>query len=402
MVWNAFLLALREIRRNMVRSFLTILGIVIGVSAVITMVTLGQGATRAVADQIASLGSNLLMIRPGQRLGPSRDMAGSPNFRIADAEAIAAQVSGLAAVAPSVSRGVTVVYGARNWSSSIVGTTLGYFTAGSWALAEGRYFNEFEERGGAAVCVIGETVRRELFGKAEAPGAQIRIKQFSCEVIGVLAAKGQGGMGADQDDTIVMPLRAVQRRLTGNQDVTMLRVSVKDGVSVDRAKQQITLLMRERRKITDNEEDNFNVFDTRQVADTLSGTTRVMTMLLGAVAAVSLLVGGIGIMNIMLVAVSERTREIGIRLAIGALGRDVLAQFLIEAVVLSAFGGLVGIGLGLAGAYAITIKLGLPLQIDPLLLALPFGFSAAVGVIFGFFPARKAARLNPIDALRHE
>ena len=402
MVWNAFLLALREIRRNMVRSFLTILGIVIGVSAVITMVTLGQGATRAVADQIASLGSNLLMIRPGQRLGPSRDMAGSPNFRIADAEAIAAQVSGLAAVAPSVSRGVTVVYGARNWSSSIVGTTLGYFTAGSWTLAEGRYFNEFEERGGAAVCVIGETVRRELFGKTEAPGAQIRIKQFSCEVIGVLAAKGQGGMGADQDDTIVMPLRAVQRRLTGNQDVTMLRVSVKDGDSVDRVKRQITLLMRERRKITDNEEDNFNVFDTRQVADTLSGTTRVMTMLLGAVAAVSLLVGGIGIMNIMLVSVTERTREIGIRLAIGAREREVLLQFLVEAVALAAFGGLVGVALATGASVVLAKLMGVPYLFNAEINLLSFFFAALIGVVFGYFPARRAARLDPIEALRHE
>jgi putative ABC transport system permease protein len=402
MVWNAFVLALREIRRNMVRSFLTILGIVIGVSAVITMVTLGQGATRAVADQIASLGSNLLMIRPGQRLGPSRDVAGSPNFRIADAEAIAAQVSGLAAVAPSVSRGVTVVYGARNWLTSVVGTTLGYFTAGSWTLATGRYFNEFEERGGAAVCVIGETVRRELFGKTEAAGAQIRIKQFSCEVIGVLAAKGQGGMGADQDDTIVMPLRAVQRRLTGNQDVTMLRVSVKDGGSVDRVKQQITLLMRERRKITDNEEDNFNVFDTRQVADTLSGTTKVMTMLLGAVAAVSLLVGGIGIMNIMLVSVTERTREIGIRLAIGAREREVLLQFLVEAVALAAFGGLVGVALATGASIVLAKLMGVPYLFNPEINLLSFFFAALIGVVFGYFPARRAARLDPIEALRHE
>jgi putative ABC transport system permease protein len=402
MVWNAFLLALREIRRNLVRSFLTILGIVIGVSAVITMVTLGQGATRAVADQIATLGSNLLMIRPGQRLGPSRDMAGSPNFRVADAEAIEAQVSGLAAVAPSVSRGVTVVYGARNWASSVVGTTRGYFTAGSWTLANGRYFNEFEERGGAAVCVIGETVRRELFGRTEAAGAQIRIKQFSCEVIGVLAAKGQGGMGADQDDTIVMPLRAVQRRLTGNQDVTMLRVSVKDGAAVDRVKRQITLLMRERRKITDNEEDNFNVFDTRQVADTLSGTTKVMTMLLGAVAAVSLLVGGIGIMNIMLVSVTERTREIGIRLAIGAREREVLLQFLVEAVALAAFGGLVGVALATGASMLLANLMSVPYAFNAEINLLSFFFAALIGVVFGYFPARRAARLDPIEALRHE
>ncbi|MGE5096770.1 MAG: ABC transporter permease [Betaproteobacteria bacterium] len=402
MLWNALLLALREIRRNLVRSFLTILGIVIGVSAVITMVTLGQGATRAVADQISSLGSNLLMIRPGQRLGPARDTAGSPNFRIADAEAIASQVNGLAAVAPSATRGVTVVYMARNWATSVVGSTLDYFAAGNWALAQGRYFNEGEERAGSAVCVIGETVRRELFGRADPVGAQVRIKQFSCEVIGLLAAKGQGGMGMDQDDTIVMPLHAVQRRLTGNQDVTMLRVSVKEGASVEQAKQQIILLMRERRKISEREDDNFNVLDTRQIADTLSGTTKVMTMLLGAVAAVSLLVGGIGIMNIMLVSVTERTREIGIRLAIGAREREVLLQFLVEAVALAAFGGLVGVMLAAVASALLTRLMEVPFLFNPQINLVAFGFAGLIGIVFGYFPARRAARLDPIEALRHE
>jgi putative ABC transport system permease protein len=402
MLLNALLLALRAIRRNLVRSFLTILGIVIGVSAVVTMVTLGQGATRAVASQISSLGSNLLMIRPGQRLGPGRDTAGSPNFRVADAEAIASQVAGLAAVAPSVSRQVTVVYMARNWSTSVVGSTDAYFTTGNWTLAAGRTFNDSEERSGAAVCVIGETVRRELFGRADPVGSQIRIKQFSCEVIGLLVAKGQSGFGMDQDDTIVMPLRAVQRRLTGNQDVTLLRVSVKEGVSVDRAKAQITSLMRERRRLGENEEDNFNVLDTRQIADTLSGTTRVMTTLLGAVAAVSLLVGGIGIMNIMLVSVTERTREIGIRLAIGALEREVLLQFLVEAVALAAFGGLVGVALATVASIALAHFMQLPYAFNPEINLLAFAFAALIGVLFGYFPARRAARLDPIEALRHE
>jgi len=402
MLLNALLLALRAIRRNLVRSFLTILGIVIGVSAVVTMVTLGQGATRAVAAQISSLGSNLLMIRPGQRLGAGRDTAGSPNFRVADAEAIASQVSGLAAVAPSVTRQVTVVYMARNWSTSVVGTTDAYFTTGNWTLAQGRSFNESEERSGAAVCVIGATVRRELFGNADPVGSQIRIKQFSCEVIGVLAAKGQSSFGQDQDDTIVMPLRAVQRRLTGNQDVTLLRVSVKDGASVDRTKAQIALLMRERRKIGENEEDNFNVMDTRQIAETLSGTTRVMTTLLGAVAAVSLLVGGIGIMNIMLVSVTERTREIGIRLAIGALGREVLLQFLVEAVALAAFGGLVGVALATGASIVLAHFMEVPYAFNPQINLLAFGFAALIGVVFGYFPALRAARLDPIEALRLE
>jgi putative ABC transport system permease protein len=401
-ILNAFLLALRAIRRNLVRSFLTVLGIVIGVSAVVTMVTLGQGATKAVATQISTLGSNLLMIRPGQRLGGGRDTAGAPNFRPPDAEAIRTQVGGLAAVAPSVQRQVTVVYSSRNWSTSVVGTTLDYFVAGNWALAAGRLFNVSEERSGAAVCVIGATVRRELFGSIDPIGNAIRVKQFSCQVIGLLAPKGQSSFGQDQDDTVVMPLRAVQRRLTGNQDVTLIRVSVKDGASVDQAKAQITLLMRERRKLTENEEDNFNVLDTSQIADTLAGTTRVMTTLLGAVAAVSLLVGGIGIMNIMLVSVTERTREIGIRLAIGAMEREVLLQFLVEAVALAAFGGLVGVALATGASMVLARFMQVPYAFNPQINLLSFAFAALIGVVFGYFPARRAARLDPIEALRHE
>jgi putative ABC transport system permease protein len=402
MILNAFLLALRAIRRNLVRSFLTVLGIVIGVSAVVTMVTLGQGATRAVAAQISSLGSNLLMIRPGQRLGGGRDTAGSPNFRAADAEAIRTQVGGLAAVAPVVTRTVTVVYGSRNWSTSVVGTTLDYFPSGNWTLAAGRYFNESEERGGAAACVVGETVRRQLIGAPDPIGSQIRIRQFTCEVVGLLAPKGQSSFGQDQDDIVVMPLRAVQRRLTGNQDVTMLRVSVQEGASVDQAKAQIGLLMRERRKLSENEEDNFNVLDTRQIAETLSGTTRVMTTLLGAVAAVSLLVGGIGIMNIMLVSVTERTREIGIRLAIGALAREVLLQFLVEAVALAALGGLLGVALATGASIVLAHFMQVPWEFNAEINVVSFAFAALIGVVFGYFPARRAARLDPIEALRHE
>jgi putative ABC transport system permease protein len=402
MILNALLLALRAIRRNLVRSFLTVLGIVIGVSAVVTMVTLGQGATKAVSAQISSLGSNLLMIRPGQRLGGGRDTAGAPNFKVADADAIASQVSALTAVAPSASRQITVVYSSRNWSTQVIGSTNAYFETGNWSLAAGRTFSDAEERAGAAVCVVGATVREQLFGVAEPVGSQIRIKNFSCEVIGLLAAKGQAGFGMDQDDTIVMPLRAVQRRLTGNQDVTVLRVSVRDGASVDQAKAQIEILMRERRKLSESEEDNFNVLDTRQIADTLAGTTRVMTTLLGAVAAVSLLVGGIGIMNIMLVSVTERTREIGIRLAIGALEREVLLQFLVEAVALAAFGGLIGVALATIASIVLAQLMNVPYAFNAEINLLAFGFAALIGILFGYFPARRAARLDPIEALRHE
>jgi putative ABC transport system permease protein len=402
MVWSTIVLAVRAIRRNLMRAFLTILGIVIGVSAVVSMVTLGNGATRAVSDQIARLGSNLLMVNPGQRLGPGRDTAGAPNFKVADATAIETQISELKAVAPSVSKSITAVHMANNWSTSVTGTNAAYFQISNWQLAAGRIFNETEEKAGKAVCVIGDTVRRELYGRQNPVGDKLRIKQFSCEVVGLLQAKGQGSMGMDQDNTVIMPLRTVQRRLAGNRDVSTLLVSLKDGASSDKVKNQIEQLMRERRRIAENEDDNFNVLDTRQIAETLSGTTRVMTMLLGAVAAVSLLVGGIGIMNIMLVSVTERTREIGIRLAIGALEREVLFQFLVEAVVLSAFGGLVGIVVATLASVGLARVIQVPYLFNPQINVLAFLFSAAIGVIFGYFPARRAAQLDPIEALRHE
>ncbi|ATE61221.1 ABC transporter permease [Thauera sinica] len=400
MWWNTLQLAMRAIRRNLMRSFLTILGVVIGVAAVITMVTLGNGATQSVSDQIASMGSNLLMARPGQRFGPGGEDA--PQFKAADVDAVRNQIGGAAAVAPVVSSSVTAVYQARNWSAVVTGTTDAYFSAGNWTFAAGRSFTEAEERSGKAVCVIGETVRDKLFGQQNPVGAEIRIKQFACEVVGLLRSKGQSAMGSDQDDTIVMPLRTVQRRLTGSLDVRMVMVSVAGNASIDAVKAQFEALLRERRKIGEGEEDDFRVMDTRQIAEALTGTTRILTMLLGAVAAVSLLVGGIGIMNIMLVSVTERTREIGIRLAIGALEREVLLQFLIEAVVLSSLGGLIGIALATAASLALTAVMQVPYVFDPTINVISFLFSAAIGVLFGYFPARRAARLDPIEALRHE
>ena len=402
MIWNALLLALREIRRNLMRSFLTILGIVIGVSAVITMVTLGNGATRAVSDQIASLGSNLLIIRPGQHLGPGRDSAGAAAFKVADVEALKAQVSGLAAVVPVSNKSVTLVAMARNWSTGVTGTSRDWFATGKWQIASGRIFNEAEERAGAAACVIGETVRRELFGSQDPLGQQIRVKQFSCEVIGLLASKGQSTMGNDQDDLLVMPLRTVQRRLTGSIDVATLMISVRDDASMDIAKDQVSWLMRERRHIGAGDNDDFSVMDTRQIAETLSGTTKVMTGLLGAVAAVSLLVGGIGIMNIMLVSVTERTREIGIRMAIGAREQDILAQFLLEAVMISLAGCLLGLLLGIGSALLVNAITSMVIVISGSSVLVAFGVAAAVGIFFGYYPAQKAARLDPIEALRYQ
>ncbi|MEY2893643.1 MAG: Macrolide export ATP-binding/permease protein MacB [Pseudomonadota bacterium] len=399
---NTLLLALREIRRNLMRSFLTILGIVIGVSAVITMVTLGNGATQAVQNQISSLGSNLLMLRPGQRLGGPGQNAGAPAFKEADGIAIATQLGGIQAVAPEVRSAATVVANNKNWSTSVTGSTNAYFDTGNWTLATGRRFEDAELDAGAAVCVIGQTIQREVFGSTPALGQALRVKQFSCEVVGVLAAKGQGAMGNDQDDMVLLPLKTMQRRVVGHTRVNTLLVSMKDGSDATRVKASLTQLMRERRKLADTDDDNFNVLDTQQLADTLSGTTKVLTLLLGAVAGVSLLVGGIGIMNIMLVSVTERTREIGLRLAIGATEREVLLQFLIEAVVLAALGGLVGIVLATAASIGLSLLMGVPYLFNLQVNLLSFGFSAAIGVLFGFVPARRAAQLDPIDALRHE
>ncbi|TSK08191.1 MAG: FtsX-like permease family protein [Geobacter sp.] len=400
MFWNTLLLSLRAIRRNLMRSFLTVLGIVIGVAAVVVMVTLGNGATKSVSDQISSMGSNLLMVMPGQRFGPGSDAA--PSFKSADIDAIKSQISSAEWVAPITGKSATTVYQSKNWPTVVSGTTNDYFHAGNWELSAGRMFTDAEERGGKAVCVIGETVRQKLFGRQNPVGSEIRVKEFSCEVVGVLKSKGQSGMGSDQDDSIIMPLRTVQRRLTGTQDVSRFTVSVRKGASIDAATKQLTLLLRERRKIGENEEDDFRVMDTRQITQTLTSTTKILTMLLSAVAAVSLLVGGIGIMNIMLVSVTERTREIGIRLAIGALEREVLLQFLVEAVVLSSMGGIVGIAFATLSSMALAHAMNIPYLFDVKINLLSFLFSAAIGVIFGYFPARRAAGLNPIDALRHE
>jgi putative ABC transport system permease protein len=402
MFWSSLLLALRAIRRNLLRSFLTILGIVIGVAAVITMVTLGNGATRRVADQIGSLGSNLIIIRPGQQLGPMRDGSAAPRFKVADAEAIQAQISHLKGVAPVATRSSTVVYGANNWATSITGSTDAYFEVANWRLASGRVFTDSEQRAGKAVCVIGETIRKQLFGREAALGNQMRIGNFSCEVVGLLASKGQSAMGMDQDDITVIPLRTLQRRLTGSLDVNSLMVSAQDANQTDRVMADLRLLLRERRKLADSADDNFSILDTRQIVETMTSAIKVMTSLLGAVAAVSLLVGGIGIMNIMLVSVTERTREIGIRLAIGALEREVLLQFLVEAVALSSLGGLVGIVLAALASLGLAQVMQVPFLFDARINLVSFGFSAAIGVIFGYFPARRAARLDPIEALRHE
>lgn len=401
MIWNTILLALREIRRNVMRSVLTILGIVIGVAAVITMVTIGGGATVQVRQQIASMGSNLLMVSPGKRLGPGQS-TGSVPFKQSDAEAIAREISSLKAVAPVASQSVKAIFGNQNWSTQVTGTDNSYITVTNRSMKSGRQFSDSEVRSGAAVCIVGETVIKKLFGGQEALGEKIRLEKLSCEIIGILKGKGQSSMGTDQDDIVVIPLSAYQRRIAGNQDVSIIDISVQDGVSTEKVQKNIEQLLRVRRHLSPSDDDNFNVMDMKEIATMLTGTTQMMTALLSAVAAVSLLVGGIGIMNIMLVSVTERTREIGIRLAIGAFEREVLLQFLVEAVVLSSFGGLIGIVLALTASVWLAGVLGVPFVFNVGIVIVAFLFSAAVGVIFGYFPALKAARLDPIEALRHE
>jgi len=401
MLWNALILALREIRRNIMRSALTMLGIVIGVAAVIVMVSLGRGATEQVSQQIASLGSNLLMVRQGQHFGPGQRMD-APPFNIKDVEAIKREIPSLAAVAPLASSRLIAIYGNTNWATAVVGSDNAYLKVRDWSLLEGREFTDSELRAGKSVCIIGETVRRQLFAAQDPLGAHVRLNKLSCEVIGLLASKGQTAMGSDQDDIVLVPIRTFWRRIAGNQDVSQVQVSAREGASTQRVQHDIELLLRERRHISPGEDDDFSVRDMQEIARTLTGTTEVLTALLGAVAAVSLLVGGIGIMNIMLVSVTERTREIGIRLAIGALEREVLMQFLVEAVVLSSFGGIVGILLALFASMGLASMLHVPFIFNPGIVVLAFLFSVGVGVLFGYAPARKAARLDPIDALRYE
>jgi len=401
MLWNTVLLAVREMKRNVMRSFLTILGIVIGVGAVITMVTIGGGATLQVKQQISSMGSNLLMVSPGKRLGPGLS-SGNILFKQADAEAIAKNISFVTAVAPVSSQSISAIFGNENWSTQVTGSDNQYIKVTNRSIRSGRQFSESELRSGAAVCIIGETVRKKLFGGQDPLGERIRLQKLSCEVIGLLEEKGQNTMGMDQDDLVIVPLNAYQRRISGNQDVSLIQVSVRDGTATEKVQQDIERLLRERRHLAPSDDNNFHVMDTKEIAKTLTSTTQLLTVLLSAVAAVSLLVGGIGIMNIMLVSVTERTREIGIRLAIGALEHEVLMQFLVEAIVLSSFGGIIGIILSLSASLWLTAILRVPFVFNAGIVIVAFLFSAAVGVIFGYFPALKAARLDPIEALRHE
>jgi putative ABC transport system permease protein len=401
MILSTLWMAVREILRNKLRSFLTMLGIVIGVSAVIALVNIGEGATAKVKSDIGKLGDNLLIVSPGAGRR-SATYTPAPLFTVDDVAAVRREITGVEHIAPTAGAQQLVVWGNKNHQSGVTGTTNDYLAARGYHLARGREFLPTEQASGRAVCILGATVRNELFGTGDPLGSSVRVGKVSCLVIGELQSKGQSGMGQDQDDLVLMPLRTVQRRLIGDPGINAIFLSAKSAQITSAVERQLEALFRQRRRIPPGAEDDFSVRDMQEIAQAMSSATGTLTALLGAIAAVSLLVGGIGIMNIMLVNVTERTREIGIRLAIGALARDVLFQFLVEAVVLSTLGGLIGIAAGLGMSWSATRALDLPFLLQPEILLLAFGFSAFVGVLFGFLPARKAARLNPIEALRYE
>lgn len=402
MLGTTFTLAVRSILRHKLRSFLTTLGIIIGVAAVVTMVTLGKATTLAVQQQIASLGTNILQVRPGQGFGRGGGGPRPPEFDQQDVDAIREQVTGVASVAPTAQASATAIYNGANWSTSVNGTTNAFFSIQPWKLADGRLFSPAEEQAGKAVCIIGNTVVTNLFRGGSAVGSRIRVGNISCDVIATLQARGQAGFGGDQDNVIVMPIKTVQRRFTGNRDIGAILVGTDSAYQTATVQSALTDLLRERRRIQPGQDDNFFIFDSRQFTDTFTQTTQLLTAIVTAVAAISLVVGGIGIMNIMLVSVTERTREIGIRLAIGAVGREVLTQFLVEAIVLSMLGGVVGLVLAQLAIAVIAPLAQLPWLFDPGINFGAFAISAIIGVVFGYFPARRAASLNPIDALRHE
>ena len=401
--------ALRALSTNALRSLLTMLGIIIGVAAVITMIAIGTGAQQRVEEQIKALGSNIMLILPGTvtqggvRLGAQTGQALTED----DAKAIALEVPEVQATAPSMRNGMQAVVGNVNWATSVQGSSADFLVVRDWLIVEGRNFDVAEENGAAKVAILGQTVARELFGDADPIDKVIRVNRIPLTVIGVLDRKGQNATGQDQDDIVVVPISTFRNRLQGSgggrlKRVWSISVKVRDGQSMQAAEEGIRELLRQRHRLQPGAEDDFTVRNLTEMLAAQEESTRVMTLLLAAVAGVSLVVGGIGIMNIMLVSVTERTREIGLRMAVGARSRDFLGQFLIEAVTLSLIGGVIGIAAGVGGAEALSYFAEWRTLVAPQAIGLAFGFAAAVGVFFGFYPARKAARLDPIEALRYE
>jgi putative ABC transport system permease protein len=398
MFGTTLLLAFREIRRHILRSFLTTLGIIIGVAAVITMVTLGKGVTADIEEQISSLGSNVFFVFPIQT-----DRGQIRPFDERDVEAVREQIAGVKFVAGQVERNVVAIHNGQDWRTKVEGVENEFLDARGIEIDEGRRFTPAEETSGANVCIIGPTVREEIFLASQSPvGERMRLDSVSCQVIGVFASRGSVGGGGDDDNSILMPLTNAQRRFTGNDDIGYMVVAYDSSYSSAALTRAMVDLMRERRVLLEGQPNDFDMVDTAEINETVAATVGTMTLMVAAIAAISLIVGGVGIMNIMLVSVTERTREIGIRLAIGALAREVRLQFLTEAVVLCCFGGLVGILLGFGLSFSLAGALGFPFVFDPFINVLSFVISALIGIVFGYFPARRASQLDPIEALRHE
>ena len=400
-------IALRALLVNKMRSALTMLGIIIGVGAVIAMIAVGSGAQKRIAEQIASMGSNLIMVMSGSSTsGGMRFGAGTvPTLTADDAKAIQTEIPGVRYTAPSINGVAQVVYGNQNWSTIIIGTTPEVLDIREWSLAEGRSFTQQDVDGATKVCLLGKTVAENLFGGIDPVGQIVRIKKVPFAVLGVLAAKGQSTWGQDQDDIIFVPLTIAQKQLFGMQFPGMVRtiaIQARGPEVMQEVEEQITDLLRQRHRIQPNQENDFSVRNLTEVMSSAEQSAKVMSLLLGAIASISLIVGGIGIMNIMLVSVTERTREIGIRIAVGAKGKDILLQFLIESLVLSLIGGMLGICIGVAGTLILSSFTQWPVLISIKAILLAFLFSGSVGVFFGFYPARKASLLNPIEALRYE
>lgn len=399
-----FNVALRALRRNKMRSVLTALGIIIGVGAVIAMVGIGNGAKAQVEAQIASLGENVILIFSGSTTssGIRTGWGGAGTLKIEDAEAIRREVPGVIGVSEEVVSTTQVAAGNQNWFTRIYGESADYFDIRQWPLADGAPFTPQDVRSANKVCVIGRTTATQIYGNTNPIGQILRIKNVPFTITGVLTPKGLSPQGVDQDDIVVMPYTSAMKRVIGGTTLRNINVQIGDPGQVAAAQQQIIALLRQRHNIRPGRDDDFTVRTQEEIAETATATSRVMTLLLGAIAGVSLVVGGIGIMNIMLVSVTERTREIGVRMAVGARGNDILTQFLIEAVTLSSVGGLIGIVCGIGTSQVLSIYAHWPTLISIGSIAVAFLFSAAVGVFFGFYPARKAAALDPIEALRYE
>ncbi|MDE2573104.1 MAG: ABC transporter permease [bacterium] len=401
---NLAAVAWDALRQNALRTLLTMLGVIIGVAAVITSMAIGTGARAAVSSQLQRLGSNLIIVVPGNMSsnGVSLGLGARQSLKLDDAASIAREVPAVSAVAPQANTNAQVVAGPRNWYTSVVGTTPAWLRAQSWTISQGRFFDAAEVADAAKVCVLGQTVAQSLFPSGEAAGKTVVVKNVPFQVVGVLAAKGQSGFGRDQDDQVIVPVTAMQLRLTGQKWLGSISISAQSPDAVEAVVSSTEALLRLRHHLLSAAPNDFQVRNIANVMEAANATSQIQTLLLDAVAAVSLVVGGIGIMNIMLVSVTERTREIGIRMAIGARERDIMLQFLVEAVALACAGGVVGISLGVLTSLLTSRVAGWEVIVSSFSIALAFGFSALIGIVFGFYPARRASLLNPIEALRHE